>query len=150
MATISFHASDENEQAIRALAAHQGIGVSAFVNQVVEEGLRMRRFPGVVYRTGATGRRAALAGSLDIWEVIAILAEFTGDQAALLAAYPSLTSQALKTVQAYYAAYPLEIDSRIAMSNQQEAEIARELPALFHTSVPTRPARSPRKPGKRT
>ena len=140
MPTISFHTSGENDQIIRALAEQQGMGVSALVGQMVEEGLRMRRFPGIIFRSGPSGRRAALAGSLDIWEVITILQEFANDEPALLAAYPSLTPAALKIARAYAEAYPGEIKWRIAMNSHSEEVTIADLPALFAAPLPS-PAR---------
>lgn len=134
MATISFHASAETDHMIRTLAAQQGLGLSAFVSQMVEEGLRMRRFPGILFRQGPTGRRAALAGSLDVWEVIAILTDCGDDDQVVLSAYPSLTPAALKIARAYYTAYPQEVEARITTSQRSEADAWADLPVLFTTS----------------
>lgn len=139
MPTLSFHTSSAVEQEVRVLAARQGVGPSALVGQLVEEGLRMRRFPGVLFRDGATGRRAALAGSLDLWEVIAIMQDFAEDEEAILAAYPALSALQLKTARVYYAQYPEEIDARIAFSRQSEEEGRHSFPALFtQTTNPSR------------
>jgi uncharacterized protein (DUF433 family) len=140
MPTLSFHAAEQTERAVRTLAAQQGVGVSALVSQLVEEGLLMRRFPGLVFRDGPTGRRAALTGSLDVWEIIALLQDYAGDERAILAAYPSLSPAALKTARAYYAERTQEIDARIALSHQSEEEARAEFPALFTLTMP-QPAR---------
>jgi hypothetical protein len=44
--------------------------VTALVASILDEGLKTRRFPGIVYRDGPTGRRAALVGGPDVWEVV--------------------------------------------------------------------------------
>jgi hypothetical protein len=141
MPTLSFHTSDETDRAIRALALQQGVGPSALVSQLVDEGLKMRRFPGIIFRDGPTGRRAALAGSLDVWELISILGDFADDDETVLATYPSLSDSVLKTARAYRAAYPDEIDTRIAMSKQSEEESSHSLPALFAVAKQPRRAR---------
>src|SRR5229473_5980908 len=51
-------------------ASHPGLSLSAAANLLVDEGLRTTEHPGVVFRDGPTGRRAALAGGPDVWEVI--------------------------------------------------------------------------------
>ena len=51
-------------------AAHPGLSLSAAANLLVDEGLRTTEHPGVVFRDGPTGRRAALAGGPDVWEVM--------------------------------------------------------------------------------
>jgi hypothetical protein len=135
MSTLSFHAGEPTEQAVRTLAAQQGVSVSTMVGQLVEEGLLMRRFPGLVFRDGPTGRRAAIAASLDVWEIVALLQDFHDDESALLAAYPLLTPTALKTARTYYAERAAEIDARISRSRQSEAEVILQFPTLF-TVVP--------------
>jgi hypothetical protein len=141
MPTLSFHTSEETDRTVRALALQQGVSPSALVSQLVEEGLRMRRFPGVIFRGGPTGRRAALAGSLDVWEVIAIRRDFADDDGAVLATYPSLTATTLKTARAYYTAYPQEIDARIATSTQSEEESMSSFPSFFAPSPQRRRVR---------
>jgi uncharacterized protein (DUF433 family) len=156
MPTLSFHAAEKTEQTVRSLAAQQGVKVSSLVGQLVEEGLAMRRFPGLIFRDGPTGRRAAIAGSLDVWEIIAILQEYEEDEEAVLTAYPSLTPVALKTARAYTTAYPQEIETRVARSRESEDEARAVFPALFLAPSP-RPARElsgartqAKRPGKRT
>jgi hypothetical protein len=41
--------------------------------RLIDEGLRMEDHPGIVFRDGPAGRRAALAGGPDAWEVIETL-----------------------------------------------------------------------------
>ena len=142
MPTLSFHATDQTSRAIRVLATQQCIGISALVKQLVEEGLKTRRFPGLVFRDGPTGRRAGIAGSLDVWEIVALLQEYTDEEQVLLKAYPSLTAYMLKTARAYAEAYPEEIEARITASQQSEIELRAEVPTLF-TPRPIHPARRP-------
>src|SRR5260370_13847994 len=51
-------------------AANPGMSLSSAANRLVDEALRMAEHPGVIFRPGPTGRRAALAGGPDVWEVI--------------------------------------------------------------------------------
>jgi uncharacterized protein (DUF433 family) len=45
--------------------------LSAVVRDLLEEALRMRRCPGIVFVDGPTGRRPVLAGTgLEVWEVV--------------------------------------------------------------------------------
>lgn len=55
---------------LKAEASTRKVSCPALAEELIEEGLRMRRHTGVVFRDGATARRAALAGGPDIWEVI--------------------------------------------------------------------------------
>src|SRR5687767_9047700 len=46
---------------------------SGLAGRLVDEGLRMESFPGIVFRLGPSGRRAALARGPDVWEVVSRL-----------------------------------------------------------------------------
>jgi hypothetical protein len=45
----------------------------ALLERLVTEGLDTLHHPGIVYRDGPTGRRAALAVGPDVWEVITLI-----------------------------------------------------------------------------
>ena len=64
--------SDELNQEITHQSELRGKSWSAMTTELLDEGIRMRRAPGIVFADGATGRRAVVAGTgLDVWEVIA-------------------------------------------------------------------------------
>src|ERR1700733_13836761 len=52
------------------MAANAGMSLSSAANRLVDEALRMSEHPGIMFRPGPTGRRAALAGGPDVWEVV--------------------------------------------------------------------------------
>lgn len=90
----------------------------------IDEALRSHEHPGIIFRPGPTGRRAALAGGPDVWEVIAALHAVREEQpdldrAALvseLAGVTGLSTALVGVALRYYAAYPDEIDERIALN----------------------------------
>jgi len=50
----------------------RGRDFSAAAIELLNEALKMRRCPGILFADGPTGRRARVAGTgLDVWEVIA-------------------------------------------------------------------------------
>src|ERR1039457_4808289 len=51
-------------------SSHPGLSLSAAANLLVDEGLRLTEHPGIAFRDGPTGRRAALAAGPDVWEVV--------------------------------------------------------------------------------
>lgn len=86
----------------------------------------MDEHPGILFRGGPAGRRAALAGGPDIWELIATLrnGKTKGDAAvAATAELLGLTEQQVRTAVRYYGAYSEEIDERIRR-NVEEADAA--------------------------
>src|ERR1700682_6187484 len=52
-----------------------GATPSGLAQRLVDEGLRMAEHPGVIFKDGPTGRRAALVLGPDIWEVIKAVRE---------------------------------------------------------------------------
>src|SRR5262245_65967212 len=54
-------------------ARAEGISERALIERLLAEGLDVLHHPGIVYRDGPTGRRAALAVGPDVWEVVSAL-----------------------------------------------------------------------------
>ncbi|MCM4082481.1 hypothetical protein [Paractinoplanes hotanensis] len=110
----------------RYVREHPGSSSSSVANMFIDEALRTYEHPGVTFRPGPTGRRAALAGGPDIWEVVAALNAVRDedpeiDSAALLrqlAEVTGLASAQVGVALRYYAAYPDEIDERIVLNNE--------------------------------
>lgn len=106
-----------------------GATASGLAQRLVDEGLRMCDHPGVVFKDGPSGRRAALAFGPDVWEVVKVLRELdergepaVGAAAELLA----LPETKVRVAMHYYAAYPAEIDAEIDAADRvsREAEHA--------------------------
>lgn len=103
-----------------------GTNKSRLAERYVDEGTRMDEHPGIVFRAGPSGRRAALAGGPDVWEVMATLkaGEARGEAAiAPTAELLELTEPQVRTAVRYYGAYPEEIDERVRR-NVEEADAA--------------------------
>lgn len=98
-------------------------------NLFVDEALRSYEHPGIAFRPGPTGRRAALAGGPDVWEVIGALKALREESPSLvdeelrdaMAEVTGLRAEQVANALRYYAAYPGEIDERIA-ANEAEAD----------------------------
>jgi uncharacterized protein (DUF433 family) len=104
----------ELEREISRESANRGTTWSALALELLEEALRMRRAPGVVFAEGPTGRRAVVAGTgLDVWEIVATWQTSAGDFQQLRQNYPWLSEHQLRAALAYYQAYPHEIDARL-------------------------------------
>jgi uncharacterized protein (DUF433 family) len=107
---------------------------TALVERYVEEGLRLDRHPGIVFVSGAAGRRPRLAGTrLDIGQVIETLqSELNSIQAA--AAYFGIPESQVWTAARYYAEHRDEVDSwnerMRAISDREEAASRRLRDAL--------------------
>ncbi|MFF5084217.1 hypothetical protein ACFY36_44830 [Actinoplanes sp. NPDC000266] len=110
----------------RYVRENPGSSSSSVANMFIDEALRSYEHPGVIFRPGPTGRRAALAGGPDVWEVVAALGAVREeaeqlDRASLLSELAEVTGLASGQVTValrYYAAYPDEIDERVALNRE--------------------------------
>jgi hypothetical protein len=114
-----------------------GTNKSRLAERYVDEGTRMDEHPGIVFRGGPTGRRAALVGGPDVWELVTTLksGKASGEEAiSTTAEFLNLTDSQVRTAVRYYGAFTDEIDRRIALNveDADEAEAAwqREQAAL--------------------
>jgi hypothetical protein len=95
----------------------------------VNESLHTREHPGILFRSGPTGRRAALFGGPDVWEVITALNAIRDETPDLdgeplvveLTEATGLSREQVSIALRYYTAYPAEVDRRIA-SNRDVTE----------------------------
>jgi hypothetical protein len=111
---------------LRRRAAAQDTTPSGLAQRLVDEGLRAQEHPGVVFRDGPSGRRAALVAGPDVWEVVAALRRSTARGEAAVSATAdemSLSIAQVKTALDYYGSYPDEIDDQIA-ENERAADEA--------------------------
>ena len=102
-------------------AAQRAESISSVGERLIDEGLRMDAHPGVVFRDGATGRRAALAAGPDVWEVVGLLRDLKGsleDRIATTAELLWLTEAQVRAASRYYAEFAGEIDAEIAYNEE--------------------------------
>jgi hypothetical protein len=111
----------------RALAS-PGATPSGLAQRLVDEGLRMAEHPGIVFKDGPSGRRAALAFGPDVWEVVKVLREIDerGDAALTAAAEVlALPEAKVRVAMHYYGAYPEEVDAEVAEADRASGEAER-------------------------
>ena len=130
----------ETLRAIEQLGSEEGLDFSATANQLLEEAVRMRRCPGIVFTQGPSGRRATVAGTgLDVWEIIAAYQRLGRNERRLRRAYDWLTEPQLRAALAYYAQYPDEVDARLRRkASLSAASLERDHPALARVRRPPR------------
>jgi hypothetical protein len=124
---VSVRLSDQIAQRLRERAVADNEALSGLAQRLLDEGLRMEAHPGIVYRRGPSGRRAALMRGPDVWEVVHLLRSMdaSGDAAIREAAsWLDLTEAQVRAALGYYGSFPAEIDAQIA-SNEAAAERAQ-------------------------
>jgi hypothetical protein len=100
--------------------------------RLIDEGLRMEQFRGIVFRSGPTGRRAALEGGPDVWEVVRALRrasaeEDVSDPVEALVQVIGLRRELVELAAAYYDAFPEEIDDRIRLDEEMAERVRRAI-----------------------
>ncbi|MGI8647786.1 MAG: hypothetical protein DLM55_12295 [Acidimicrobiales bacterium] len=103
-----------------------GATASGLAQLYVDEGMRVEEYPGIIFKSGPSGRRAALAAGPDVWEVIRAVSEIDERGEAAVEATAELLNlpeSQVRLSMRYYADYPTDIDAEIAR-NAAEAEDA--------------------------
>ena len=96
---------------IERLAGELGRDFSSVTKDLLDEAVKMRRCPGILFADGVAGRRARIAGTgLEVREIIATYISVKRDFKRLQKAYHWLTIQQLQAAIGYYSLYPEEID----------------------------------------
>jgi hypothetical protein len=103
-------------------ARRRGEAKSRTAERLIDEGLRMEDHPGIVFKDGPAGRRAALAFGPDVWEVVKTFKEFgpAGERAIAGAAeWGNLSHAQVNVALRYYGDFPQEVDARIAYNHEE-------------------------------
>lgn len=110
-------------------ALTEGVSERAFLERLAREGLDMLDHPGVVYRDGPSGRRAALAVGPDVWQVVSALRHTSGsaeERVAVLSEQFDLHPRHIRVAIDFAAAHREEIDAEVR-ANDEAADRARTL-----------------------
>ncbi|MEX2238133.1 MAG: hypothetical protein WEB00_11415 [Dehalococcoidia bacterium] len=109
---VTVRLAPELRAELERLAEEDGRNLSAVVNELLFEGARMRRVPGIVFGKEPEGRRPWVVGTgMEVWEVVDIYRGCDCDIEKVKASYP-LSGYQVQTALAYYQAFPDEIDRR--------------------------------------
>ena len=157
---FSIRVKGSTVQALREQAARYQTAPRTLAEQMVEEGVKMRRHPGIAFIERGTGRRdAALVARprLSVWHIVEAVRGSTSVSAA--ASYLSLDVAEVERALAYYKDQPEEVDRQIAANDAEMERIMRLYPssadviresASLRTGSPVREAAASRPPRRRT
>ena len=123
--TTSLRLPEELRERIAAAAEQQGTTLTALLERYAREGLAIDAHPAIVFKSGPSGRRAALAGGADVWEIIGALRTTTGteqDRVATVAEQLGIHPRQVTIALGYAADHPDEIDDRIAANQRALAQ----------------------------
>jgi hypothetical protein len=106
---------------LEAESQRAGQSRSELAETLIEEALRMRAHPGIVFRSGPAGRRPGLACGMDIWEIASVIRAYDGTSDTWVDQVAELTSTPPSRVldaHRYYIEYRDEIDEWIRRNNE--------------------------------
>ena len=123
--SVSYRLDPELKNRLAERAHEEGISETSLVTRLLDEGLKTSAHPGIVYRTGPAGRRAAVAGGPDVWEVVVAM-RHTGQRGdarvGATAEQLGVPEHLVRTAVSFAAAHPDEVE---AMINRNEAAAER-------------------------
>jgi len=126
--TTSIRLDDELRTRLAAAAGVEGVSITELVERFVREGLAAADHPGIVFTPGPSGRRAALAGGPDVWEIVAALRHVGGrerQRVGQLAQQFGLHERQIVIALNYAAAHREEIEKRVEANERDLAEAER-------------------------
>jgi uncharacterized protein (DUF433 family) len=127
----SFRVDETTLKTLDRLASKDGLSANQLAATLLEEGLRMKAFPGIGFTTSKMGYRPVLAGTrLAVWEVAATLLSNAGD-VALTARDLGIAPDQVDVCARYYTAFQSEVDALTAELERAEAA-ERELRERQH------------------
>lgn len=121
---LSLRIDSDTINRLDAESRRSGLSRSHLTKILIEEGLRMMRHPGIVFRPGPAGRRPGLAGSMDVWEVARVFTRLDAEGEELLRRTAELTelhTDQVRTAVRYYAEFSNEIDAWISQVDDAAA-----------------------------
>jgi hypothetical protein len=116
--------------ALRERSAQTGEPIVRLAQRYIDEGMRLDRHPGIVFRDGPAGRRPVAVGGPDVWEVIAAArsAPERGENLIdALAERIGVPAEKIRIAVRYYAEYPDEIDSWISTVDEEAERLEQTL-----------------------
>ena len=126
--STSFRISDTTKSRLAARAAHEGLTVTALLDQLIVEGIDQLDYPGIIFRGPTHDRRAALAAGPDVWEIVGRLQELDGSEEqriSLLSSESDLHPRLIRIALDYAAEHADEIRERINRNRSMAARSRR-------------------------
>ncbi len=131
---LTLRLPDEDAEEVRRIAQKERRSVSEVGARIVDEWLRLNRFPQIEFRSINGERTACVKSRLEVWQVI-MVAQGYQQEVTRTAEHLNLRPEQVQAALNYYAAYPAEIDSALMENSQGFDRLKRLLPQIEHTSL---------------
>jgi len=112
----------ETVRALRARSLESGEPIVRLAQRYIDEGMRLDRHPGIVFRDGPAGRRAVVVSGPDVWEVIVAARSAPERGEELIEALSSrigVPPERIRLAIRYYSEYPEGVDRFIALVEEE-------------------------------
>jgi uncharacterized protein (DUF433 family) len=104
---------------------------TVMLEALADEGLKMRRFPGIGFSGAEHDRRAYLSGTgLEVWEVAELHRDYGEDGAELMLEAHSLTRRQLDVALAYWREHPEDINRHLEENDRSPEKWHRMYPGV--------------------
>ena len=130
MSSQPIRIGSETLDALRERSNQTGEPIVRLAQRYIDEGMRLDRHPGIVFRDGPAGRRAVVVGGPDVWEVVAAArsAPEQGDELVkVLAERVGVGPERIRIAVRYYAEFPDEIDRWLSMVDEEAERLEQTL-----------------------
>ncbi len=128
-AQFTMRLSKRLEDLVDKEAARTGCSKAAMVEELAEEGLRMRLFPGIAYKGADGERRACVMGTaLDVWQIVDAHRDIGSIQR--MAEGGSASERQIELALAYHQMFPEEIDAAIRENRRTVEQLQAEFPFI--------------------
>jgi hypothetical protein len=119
----SVRLDDTLAERLRLRARAAGESLSDRLRRYADEGSRRDEHPLITFQDGPAGRRAAVVGGPDVWEIVMWLHDLAEekDAANVLAAEQGISRALVDAALRYREAYPDEVEARIALHRHDTA-----------------------------
>lgn len=118
---VSLRMSTDVVGQLETAARRTGQSRSALIARYVAEGLRRDSHPRITFKDGPSGRRAAIVGGPDVWELMSFVEQLDarGEEAIIRTAdWFSLPAEDVRAGLAYAAEFTEEIRTRVDLNRQ--------------------------------
>ena len=130
---LTLRLPDGDAEEVRRIAQKERRSVSEVGARIVDEWLRLNRFPQIEFRSINGERVACIKGRIAVWQVILVMDRH--QDVVQAADHLALTQELVEAAMHYYADYPAEIDLALAENREGFDRLKRLLPHIRRTDV---------------
>lgn len=127
MSTLTARIDDWLDEEIRDFWEERGVGPSSGFRRVAEEWWARERFPHLEFRDGVSGRRAAIRGGPDVWEVVMVARDRAAPVDAIARHFGGrLEPDAIEEALAYADRFPERVEEMIRENRRIERMLSED------------------------